>query len=339
MTVIIQSSEKYGLVALPTNFVDSTVPPAMKLAEGLWATRALPTELADHWRTWIGSLQADRIEKAELFLVATGPSKAPDILDGENVALQHRVGHLYWGLLVAASIRTEADPVQMTGAFRADGIDVRQMRELDRLLWVPGAPACWITRALLQEAAELERAIARFDPLPRKPLMNRFGHVVEAFSSGVNHHHVEKRLHQFVRCVEGLIRPDIGSTEKQFKSRTELFLGPKHHSLIEQLYRIRSAVEHLHDPLTPIMAGSVPDQVRILFQRAYQAEALARYCVKRLLLTPDLWPHIRDDKALAAFWALSSEERMRHWGPPLNMDLVSSEFAPEQIDNGMLGVA
>ncbi|MBI4571897.1 MAG: hypothetical protein HY713_01250 [candidate division NC10 bacterium] len=91
----------------------------LRLAEGLWSTRALPTELADHWRKWIGSLRAGRIEKAELFLVATGPSKAPDILDGENLKLQHRVGHLYWGLLVAASIRTKADPVQerATGLF------------------------------------------------------------------------------------------------------------------------------------------------------------------------------------------------------------------------------
>ena len=335
---IIQRGEKYGLVALPTNFVHSAVPPAMKLADGLWATRALPAELADHWRKWIGSLLADRIEKAELFLVATGPSKAPEILDGENVELQHRVGHLYWGLLVATSIRTTADPVQMTGAFGADGIDVRQMRELDSPRWVPGAPECWITCALLQEAADLERMIAHFDPLPKKPLMNRFDRVLQAFSTGVNHHAVEERLHQFVRCVEGFILPDIGSTESQFKSRTELFLGPRHHSLIEQLYRIRSAVEHLHDPLNPITAASAKTQIRILFQRAYEAEALARYCVKRLLLSPDLRPHFADDKTLAAFWALPKEERARLWGFPLDMNLTSSGFNPAQIGDGILGL-
>jgi hypothetical protein len=34
-----------------------------------------------------------------------------------------------------------------------------------------------------------------------------------------------ERLHQYCRCIEGLIVPNAGYSGKKFKSRTELFIG------------------------------------------------------------------------------------------------------------------
>ena len=55
------------------------------------------------------------------------------------------------------------------------------------------------------------------------------------------------RLHQYCRRIDGLILPNAGETKRQFKSRTELFIGPRHHDLMGDIYDIRSAVEHLHE--------------------------------------------------------------------------------------------
>ena len=44
------------------------------------------------------------------------------------------------------------------------------------------------------------------------------------------------------RCIDGLILPDTGKTKQQFKSRTELFIGPRHHELMGDIYDLRSAV-------------------------------------------------------------------------------------------------
>jgi hypothetical protein len=55
------------------------------------------------------------------------------------------------------------------------------------------------------------------------------------------------RLHQYCRCVDGLILSQPGSGLKQFKSRTELFIGPRDHELMGQLYAIRSDIEHLNE--------------------------------------------------------------------------------------------
>ena len=55
------------------------------------------------------------------------------------------------------------------------------------------------------------------------------------------------RLHQYSRCIDGLILPDAGKTKQQFRSRTELFIGSGHHDLMGEIYDVRSAVEHLHE--------------------------------------------------------------------------------------------
>jgi len=56
-----------------------------------------------------------------------------------------------------------------------------------------------------------------------------------------------ERLHQYCRCIEGLIMAEPGKALKQFKSRTELFIGPRHHDLMGEMYEVRSVVEHLHE--------------------------------------------------------------------------------------------
>jgi hypothetical protein len=50
------------------------------------------------------------------------------------------------------------------------------------------------------------------------------------------------RLHQYCRCIDWLIVSSQGEGKKQSKSRAELFIGPRHHTLV-----IRSDVEHLHE--------------------------------------------------------------------------------------------
>jgi hypothetical protein len=46
-----------------------------------------------------------------------------------------------------------------------------------------------------------------------------------------------ERLHQYCRCIEGLIMAEPGKALKQFKSRTELFIGPRHHDLMARCTR------------------------------------------------------------------------------------------------------
>jgi hypothetical protein len=44
--------------------------------------------------------------------------------------------------------------------------------------------------------------------------------------------HNMDRLHQYCRCIDGLIVSKQGEARKQFNSRTELFIGPRHHDIM-----------------------------------------------------------------------------------------------------------
>ena len=106
--------------------------------------------------------------------------------------------------------------------------------------------------------------------------------------------------------------PAIGKTKQQFKSRTELFIGPGHHDLMGALYDIRSHVEHLHENryLEPF-----DRDVRLdLVKKEAIVEYIARMALARIISQDALWPHFGNTAALEKFWALSPDERRKNWG-------------------------
>ena len=67
----------------------------------------------------------------------------------------------------------------------------------------------------------------------------------------------DERLHQFVRSLEGLIRPDIARTRAQFIHRSQTFALANSSAVkaLEHIFDIRSKIEHLHSPLA-MLSGS-----------------------------------------------------------------------------------
>ena len=122
------------------------------------------------------------------------------------------------------------------------------------------------------------------------------------------------RIHQYCRCIDGLILPAIGKTKRQFKSRTELFIGPAHHDLMGALYNIRSHVEHLHENR---YLETFNRDVRLdLLKKEAIVEYIARTALTRIINQDVLWPHFGNTAALEKFWALLPDERRKTWGDP-----------------------
>lgn len=143
----------------------------------------------------------------------------------------------------------------------------------------------------------------------------RLCRILNAFFSGIVEKDLRERLHQFCRCIEGLILADQGKTTSQFKSRTELFVGPKLHELMGSLYENRSAVEHMNDP---VLSSTKDNERRDHFMKmTLDSENIARYCLLNILLKPDLLKRYQDETRLAAFWRLDASERSKIWGAPL----------------------
>lgn len=335
MAFEIRPNQKYALIAFSETFIDASFPGELDLGGGVWVLRSLPTKLPDHWEKWIGSIRSRRIARAQLIIAVVADSKHPEILDDENRRLQEIAYQLFWGFLLTGFFRVNGEPIRITGAHDGTQLDVRSIGEFEQPIWLFGSPIDRMTEARAREAFELARAI---DLLPGKGKLARFGRVLHAFWAGILSDEAGNRLHEFIRCVEGFIYPDTGQTKRQFKSRTELFIGPRHHDLIDELYELRSAVEHLHDPLELLTSLSPRDRRLCLLQRAMESESLARYCIARLLSSSAIWPRFEDDSALEEFWKLDQPKRVSEWGSELDFAAVSRAFDSTYIEDADLGL-
>jgi hypothetical protein len=143
------------------------------------------------------------------------------------------------------------------------------------------------------------------------------------------------RLHQYCRCIDGLIVSKHGEARKQFKSRTELFIGPRHHALMGETYDVRSDVEHLHENkhLEVFDRAARLDLVKKLEMMEY----IARSALVRILLDSKLWPHFSNTPSLQAFWALTNSERRAMWGAAIDPNAAVADFDPRYISDAQLG--
>ena len=143
------------------------------------------------------------------------------------------------------------------------------------------------------------------------------------------------RIHQYCRCIDGLILPAIGKTKQQFKSRTELFIGSGHHDLMGALYDIRSHVEHLHENR---YLESFDREVRLdLAKKDAIVEYIARKALARIISQEALWPNFGNTPALEKFWTLSPQERRAIWGDPIDPMSPVAGFNPKYLGDGYLG--
>jgi len=152
----------------------------------------------------------------------------------------------------------------------------------------------------------------------------RLVRVLNAYFSGIAEADPRERLHQFCRCVEGLILADPGQTTRQFKSRTELFIGPRNHPFMGDMYENRSAVEHMNDPV--LRGDSEQEHIGSLHEMTLVAESIARYCLSNILLKPALLLQYLDEASLGNFWSGGETERVAMWGAPLDLAAVRKGF-------------
>ena len=144
------------------------------------------------------------------------------------------------------------------------------------------------------------------------------------------------RLHQYCRCVDGLILSQPGSGLKQFKSRTELFIGPSEHDLMGQLYAIRSDIEHLNEHKYLEVFDRA--QRLELVQKEAIAEHIARNALAHIIATSSLWRHFGNTVELAPFWQLPPADRQKLWGPAtIKTTDALAGYDPKYISDGELG--
>lgn len=325
--------EKYALIGLNVKMEGEFE--RCHPAPALWAFVDTAFTLPTHWREWLGKIRSEEMERCNLFLLSKSPSMRTEALDAENDELWRSVGDFYTGLVVASPFAPAHKPVHLTGSRRQSEIEVRQQQDLE-------TPIPLLARAYPPVRLEdLDRAAVIAESLEFLRSTYQAGSTWQIFQTlrvyleARTRLDILDRIHQYCRCIDGLILPDPGKTTRQFKNKTKLFIGDQHHSLMGEIYNIRSAVEHLHVDryLQPFDRN-----VRLeLIKREAIVEHIARTSLIKILSGRDLLSHFTSSNALAAFWNKPFVELRRIWGEPIDPYTALADFEPKYITDGVLG--
>jgi hypothetical protein len=330
---IIDDGDKYAIAGLSIK-LEGDIPQG-EVAPGLMVLTDARFEIPPHWREWLGSIRAGEVEDCNLFLLAKLRSASPDVLDGENQALQQRVWHFYVGLLLNSTFAAAHKPVILTGARRDSELGLRQQQDLEPPVPCIFRPYPWVSGEEIQMAAKLAGQIEAIGKSTVTGGHWRLFRTLQIYCDARTTSDILDRLHQYCRCIDGLILPKAGETKRQFKSRTELFIGPRHHDLMGDIYDVRSAVEHLHE--NRYLEG-FDREVRLdLLKKEAIAEHIARKALARVICETALWQHFANTAALSAFWSLPDKDRRQIWGDPFNTMEAIKDFDPMYIHKGHLG--
>jgi len=327
------AEEKFAAMFLDVPLDPEAQIPLSPISAIHWVIADAGFAVPEHWKEWIGSVAAESIELANLTLLSKVPSRNPNVVDEDSKAVEANATDFYTGLLLTSPFGCSDDPVLLSGSREGETLGVRSHSRFPRPMQHPFRYAVRVDLKVVQNASRFALALSRLRSDTSSTW--RFLRVLQLYIDARSETDQLERLHQFCRCIEGFILPDPGDTKRQFKSRTELFIGPRHHDLMGRIYDARSAAEHLneHILLEPFDRST---RLEIIKQLAI-AEHIARYCITKTLDDPTLFQHFRTVEAQKAFWALPATERKGIWGAPIDPSKALEGFNPNHISDRDLG--
>jgi hypothetical protein len=330
----VAEGEKYALLGLSlksdqAGFADEAISPELAVL-----TRAA-FKMPSHWREWLGSIRAEEVEDCDLFILSKLHSHQPGVLDGENQMLQQRLWRFYRGLLLCSPFATADKPVIVTGSREESDIGVRQTQDLESPVPNFFRPYPEVSQAELQEAAGLASQLAKLNAIAKGDSHWRLFRVLHLYVETRTEQDLLDRLHQYARCIDGLVLSRPGQGRSDFKSRSELFIGPGHDEMMGEIYNDRSTVEHLHEDR---LLEPFDREKRLgLLKKEALVEYIARTALRRIVDDESLWPHFANRAGLEKFWSLTPDQQRKIWGAPIDPRAALADFDPRYIHDGVLG--
>jgi len=320
-------SDKFACYAFTQCWLADGVPREIELRPGLWAATSLDFDVAEHWQTWLGSITVGELREANLILYTTMASSRPDQLDAENAILKKNLTYVLYGLLLQG-IPVYERLYLLTGAHVRGGLNVREFFQLE-----PYRPTAGLAdfRPGIDELRRAEVLSTRLQRVNEggAHCWARLRRGVTALLQGsrMDDRRMDdrtERLHQFVRALEALIKPDIRKTKRQFVDRisqTFTVASAETRATLEQIYELRNRIEHLHDPLD-VLPGDRGSRIAAANRRTRQVDALARVALTRVLENERLLEMFKTDEGIKAFWALPDDDRAAAWGARLDVTRI-----------------
>ena len=305
-----QERSKFALITVNNVFTNLSTS-AFQLCDGTWIMPGMPVPDIGIWKKWLGSIRLERLGRANLVLFVEEPSDNPGILDHVHQRLSGDLGLLFSMLHLRVGIEMES--ADLLCGSSVNGVpEIREMYQMPVFRQSQGYMRAPITQDWLEDGLVL-RAGAATMKTDRK-LFRRVIRGLHTLLKGLRETD-QDRLHQFVRSLDALTFPEIGSTKKQFAHRCQTFAGDARALLLEA-YEIRSDTEHLNPWDNSVQGFPLDQREDVCWQRTRQIEHLACDAYSRLLRDPALRKHFRTEDTIAAFWKLQDGQRRGLWGNP-----------------------
>jgi hypothetical protein len=313
----LKPGDKFCCIAFDKVAIDRSLGNAVDLGEGMWALPNHPFSLDHHWREWIGKIKAEQVDRCNFFLVAVKRSARPEVLDDENETLRKMVNRLLHGLLLQG-IPNHVDGFVLTGAKVTSETHIRQYGEMKQFYNSNSRHRAGFTKSGCLKAKDFEAGYKNIEA-GEDYLRVRLG--MTALSRGMSEPLMQERMHEYVRSLEALAKTEIGRSEAQFIHRCQTFAvaSDEVRSILNESYKIRSAVEHMN-PVEGVYPGrALADIKHILGQRIRQIEALASSTYLRIATSAPHGQLFQTDAAISDFWCKPDHERNALWGKRLNI--------------------
>lgn len=316
----LQPGEKFACAAFENLATDHSLSQPLSLGEGLWVLPEHPFDLDHRWREWIGKITTDQINGCNCFLLAVKASTRPEILDDENELLRNQLNRLVYGILLQG-IPDHVDGFVLIGARVSEETMIRQFSKMRDYFNSNPPYRVKLSESMCRTAksfAEGYRDIEKSSGYER--VKRGMGMLARAISEAS----LQERIHNYVRSLEALVMSEIGKSQSQFVHRCQTFALASHQAknILEDCYRMRSAVEHMNHVEDALNEYPSDNQQSVASQRLRQIEQLA-FSVYMKLATSK--PHallFETDTSINAFWSRKDDERRSEWSSPIDITVI-----------------
>ncbi|MDA2924368.1 hypothetical protein MYX65_06880 [Acidobacteria bacterium AH-259-L09] len=322
MPFTFEDGHKFALLAVKNVYCDRAEEQSTQISDGTLVLSAMPLDVQSHWTKWIGSLRTENLNQSNLVLVRSKPSENPEILDHEHEELGKHLSQTFYLLQLSGVLEYDAAHLLKGSVVNGEPI-VRQMFELGQFRQTRGYTRYSLSLDRLEQATRFRTSLVEMESSAEG--YDRAIRGLNVLMNGLEQETGHERIHQFIRSLEALILPDVGSTRRQFIHRCQTFAKPGDESrrILGEAFDMRSDAEHLNDWDQSLQAYPGEDREHVALQRTRQMERLASFAYSRILESDPLRDHFRDYTSQRDFWTQLDDARRRGiWGDQLDLALI-----------------
>lgn len=314
------------------------------LAPGLSVSDSAANVDLDFWAKWLGTLQADSFRRSSVVITAQRHGRDAGANYEARQMIERRVRLLHYALVLVGCGYNSG--VLMVGGNTAGGH--LHLGPISIGLAPCKQPQYRRTKRI--SAQDLRRAASMLVSLEhvydRAPARD-YRRIRKGFNSwiqGVESQDPAQGLHSFVRSAEAIIRPTTTTwtrrpIKKTFSARGQTFTGPsvQNSRLLEQLYDLRSCIEHLKNIEPALHKPRNVHRDEAFSFRALQAEILASTIYSRIFTNDVLREQLRSELRVEGFWRRRYANRRALWGRSIDVGATANrEFLSSRLPLDLL---